>query len=322
MLKFMKKIPGGLLLIPMLISAIINTLAPGFFASFGGLTEALFTTKGANYIVALVCFCSANLLDFKSISKVLRKQGTLLLVKALVAIVFSFAFMQGFGLQGVWGISAIAFVVAICSLNPSLYLALVTDYGVETDKAAFGLTGILAVPAFPIFVFSITQGGGVDWTPIISTLIPIFFGIVVANLDKDLSKMFSSILGVLMIFMGWSFGAGINIIDALKAGPQGILLSILFYLIMLPIIYLVETKVLKESGISTLGISSIAGLSVSAPSIMAFNNPELVPLASVATAQIALGVVITSIITPIITQRLAKSKGIEKNTLKIIKKKA
>lgn len=313
MLKFMKKIPGGLLLVPMLISALINTFAPGFFAGFGGLTEALFTAKGSNYIVALVCFCSATMLDLKSISKVLKKQGTLLLAKIILCIVFSFVFMKTFGLNGIWGVSAIAFIVGICSLNPSLYLALVNDYGVETDKAAFGLIGMLSVPAFPIFVFSITQGGGVDWTPIISTLIPIILGIIIGNLDKELSKMFSSIVGVLMIFMGWSFGASINIIEALKAGPQGILLALVFYILMVPIIYLVETKVLKESGISTLGISSMAGLSVSVPSIIAFNNPDFVPFASAATAQIALGVVITSIITPIITQRVTKLKGIPKN---------
>ncbi len=313
MLKFMRKIPGGLLLVPMLISALINTFAPGFFASFGGLTEALFTTKGTNYIVALVCFCSANLLDLKSISQVLKKQGSLLLVKIIICIVLSFAFMKSFGLQGVLGVSAIAFVVGICSLNPSLYLALVNDYGVETDKAAFGLIGMLSVPAFPIFVFSISQGGGVDWAPIISTIIPIIAGIIIGNLDKELSKMFSSIVGVLMVFMGWSFGAGINIIEALQAGGQGILLTAIFYISMLPIIYLVETRLLKESGISTLGISSMAGLSVSVPSILAFNNPELLPFASTATAQIAFGVVITSIITPIITQRIAKFKGIPKN---------
>lgn len=313
MLKLMKRIPGGLLLVPMLISALVNTFVPGFFASFGGLTEALLTTRGTNYIVALVCFCSANLLDLRSMSKVLKKQGTLLLVKIIISIGLSFIFMKTFGLQGIWGISAIAFIVAICSLNPSLYLALVSDYGVERDKAAFGLTGLLVVPAFPIFVFSITQGGAIDWTPILSTLIPIILGVIVANLDKDLAKLFSSIVGVLMVFMGWSFGAGINLIDALKAGPQGILLTIVFYIIMLPIIYLVETKVLKESGISTLAISSIAGLSVSVPSIIAFNNPELVSMASSATAQIAFGVVITSIITPLITQKIAKYKGIEKN---------
>lgn len=44
MLKFMKKIPGGLLLIPMLVSALFTTFFPGIF-NVPGITEALFTTK-------------------------------------------------------------------------------------------------------------------------------------------------------------------------------------------------------------------------------------------------------------------------------------
>lgn len=309
----MKKIPGGLLLIPMLISAIVNTFVPGFFPKFGGLTEAFFTTQGTPYIVALVCFCSANLLDLRSISKVFKKQGTLLLIKIIICIVLSFVFMNIFGAQGIWGVSAIAFVVAITSLNPSLYLALVSDFGSEMDIAAFGLTVILAVPAFPIFVYSISQGGGIDWIPILSTLIPIILGVIVGNLDKELSKLFSPISGVLMIFMGWSFGSGINIIEALKAGPQGILLTALFYVTMLPIIYLIEIKALKANGISALGMSSIAGMSIAVPGIIALNKPELAPFASSAAAQMAFGVVITSIITPIITQKVTKLKGIQKN---------
>ena len=54
-------------------------------------------------------------------------------------------------------------------------------------------------------------------------------------------------------------------------------------------------------------------MSVAVPSIMAFNNPEFASIASAATAQIAFGVVITSIITPIITQKMVKIKGIQKN---------
>ncbi|HZK09677.1 MAG TPA: 2-keto-3-deoxygluconate permease [Clostridia bacterium] len=313
MLKFMRKIPGGLLIIPMLLSALVNTIAPGFFGQFGGLTEALFTTKGINYIVAMVCFCSANLLDVRSIGKVLKKQGTILLVKVLLCLVFSYIFMQLFSLQGVAGVSAIAFVVAICSVNPSLYLALVSDYGEELDKAAFGLTGLICVPAFPIFVFSITQGGGIDWTPILSTLIPITAGFMVGNLDKELAKMFSSLLVPLTPFMGVAFGAGINIIDSLKAGPQGILITILFYLLLFPIMFTVETKLLKYDGIATLGMSSIAGMSIAVPSILAFSNTDYLAIAPTATAQIAFGVLLTSAITPLITQWYAKKNAILKN---------
>ena len=69
MLKFMKKIPGGLLLVPMLISALFATFLPEIF-KIGGMTEAFFTTKGINYIVALVCFCSSAALDLEKMKKV------------------------------------------------------------------------------------------------------------------------------------------------------------------------------------------------------------------------------------------------------------
>lgn len=310
MLKFMRRIPAGLLLMPMLVSAIINTVAPGFFASFGGLTEFFLTAKGTNYIVALVSFCSATLLDFRSLAKILKKQGVMLFVKILVCLGLATLFMKTFGMTGIMGISALAFSIVICSINPSLFLGLVSEYGEENNKGAFGLTGLICVPAFPIFVFSATQGGSIDWIPILSTLIPILLGLIIGNVDKDLAKMFSSMVGTLTFFMGWSFGAGINLVEAVQAGPQGVLITVIFYIIMIPTLFITETKILKHNGISALSMSAIAGLTVSVPSILAFNNPDLVPFASTATAQIAFGVVLTSILTPIIVQRYAKKKGI------------
>ena len=112
--------------------------------------------------------------------------------------------------------------------------------------------------------------------------------------------------------MGWAFGAGINLFDAVKAGPQGVLIAIIFYLLTVPVILFTERKLLKESGIVTLGISSIAGLSVSIPSLLAFAYPALTPYVAAGTAQIAFGVVITSVITPILAQKCAKKWGLTK----------
>ena len=314
MLKFMKKIPGGMLLIPMLISALFATFLPDIFM-IGGMTEAFFTTKGINYIVALVCFCSSAALDFEKIKKVLKKQGSILFLKIILCFVFSILFFRFFGMEGIWGISAIAFTTTICSLNPSLYLALVSDYGSESDKAAFGLTGLLCVPAFPMLVFSVSKASNVDWMPVISVLIPILAGIIIGNLDKDLGKFFSAAVPILTPFMGWAFGAGINPISAFKAGFEGIILTVIFYVISFPLIWLFETKVLKEDGIITFGITSIAGLSVSVPTIIAAADPSVAEIARVAVAQIAFGVVLTSIITPILTEKYAKKRNIQKRSL-------
>ncbi|NLP22765.1 MAG: 2-keto-3-deoxygluconate permease [Erysipelotrichaceae bacterium] len=312
MLKFMRKLPGGTLLVPMLIAALINTFAPNLF-KIGGLTEALFTPKGTNYVVGLVCFCSATTIDVKKIGFVLKKQGIILLFKIILCFMFGFGYISVFGQEGVLGISFIAFIATICSVNPSLYLALISDYGDEDDKLAFGLIALLCVPAFPMLVYSITNGGSVDWTPIISTFIPILIGVILGNLDKDMAMLFRPGMALLTPFMGWAFGSSINLIQAVQSGFAGIVITLFFYITMLPTIYIVETRLLKMSGMSTLGISSIAGLSVAVPMMIASNSPELFDIATEAIAQIAFGVVLTSIITPILAKWLADQKGIVKN---------
>lgn len=312
MLKFMRKIPAGTLLIPMLIAALLNTFVPGLF-NIGGLTEALFTPKGANYVVGLVSFCSATSIDIKKIASVLKKQGVLLLVKIIVCFIFGYGYISLFGQEGIMGVSAIAFIVAICSVNPSVYLAIVSDYGDKDDKVAFGLVGLVCIPAFPMLVYSITNGGSVDWTPIISTIIPIILGMIIGNLDKDMASLFSPGLPLLMPFLGWSVGSGINLIQAVQSGFSGVVITLFYYIVLLPPIYLTETKILKFDGISTLGMSTIAGLSAAMPMMFVSNNPELLEIATQATSQITFGVVLTSIITPSLAKWLADQKGIVKN---------
>lgn len=312
MYKFMKKIPGGLLLIPMLISAVFATFCPNLFY-IGGLTEALFTKKGINYIVALITFCSATSLDFKSLAKVLKKQGLMLLVKIILCMAFSLLFFKFFGETGVWGISLLSFVCVLASLNPSLYIALTKDYATKTDESAFGLLGLLCLPVFPIIIYSVAQSQAIDFSPIISTLIPLILGILIANFDKDFASIFKGSTTMLTPFMGWSFGTGINLIESFKSGLQGLVLVVIFYVIIALPIYLFEVKVLKGNGVSALGMSSMAGLTVSVPLILSQNSDYLASIAGTAASQIALGVVLTSVITPMLVKMLAKKKGLQIN---------
>lgn len=312
MYKFMKKIPGGLLLIPMLISAVFATFWPNLFY-IGGLSEALFTKKGINYIVALITFCSATTLDFASLRKVLKKQGLMLVFKIVLCLAFSMIFYKIFGEKGIFGISLLSFVCILSSLNPSLYIALTKDYATKTDESAFGLLGLLCVPAFPIIVYSLAQAQEIDYMPIISTLIPLILGILVANFDKDFAAIFKGSTTMLTPFMGWSFGTGINLIESFRSGVQGLVLVIIFYVLIAAPIFFFEVKILKSSGISALAMSSVAGLTVSVPLILSQNSDYLASIAGQSASQIALAVVITSVITPILVKVLAKKKGIEIN---------
>lgn len=302
MYDLMKKFPGGLLLIPMFCAALVNTFIPDFFSNLGGVSEALFTTSGLNYVIGAACFCSGAGIDIKRLSIVLKKQGLIMLVKTIVCVVIGFLYIQFFGMDGIIGISALALITGICSTNPSLYLALEQDFGTQDDVNAFGLIGLFCVPAYPMLVFSIAQSTPIDWTPILSTLVPIIFGMIVGNLDKKMADFLQPGVVILTPFMGWVFGAGIDLISALQSGLQGILLTIAFYIILVPFLLTFERKFLHEDGVSALAATSIAGMSVSVPTLIAASAPEMAVYVSSATAQIALGVVITSILTPILVK--------------------
>lgn len=308
MLKFMKKIPGGLLLIPMLISAIFYTFAPNFF-DIGPVSGAFFKKKGINYMLGLICFLSATSLDLRCFKKILRKQGSILLIKFILSLILGILFVKFFGLDGIFGISALAFITGISSLNPALYLAFAQDYGDEDDVAAFGLAEILCMPAFSILIFSLSKSSTIDWTLLISILIPLIFGLIIGNLDRQMAEFFYPAITIITPIMGWSFGPGINIINAFEASFQGIFLSILFYLLILPILFFYERKILKENGMTSLGISSIAGVSTSVPEILASSDQSLVGFSQSATSQLAMGVLITSIITPILVGKFMKKRN-------------
>lgn len=308
MLKFMKKIPGGLLLIPMLISALFYTFAPDLL-DVGAVSGAFFTKKGINYMLGLICFLSATSLDLRCFKKILRKQGSILLIKFILSLILGILFVKFFGLDGIFGISALAFITGISSLNPALYLAFAQDYGDEDDVAAFGLAEIFCMPAFSILIFSLSKSSTIDWTLLISILIPLIFGLIIGNIDRQMAEFFYPAITIITPIMGWSFGSGINIINAFEASFQGIFLSILFYLLTLPILFFYERKILKENGMTSLGISSIAGVSTSVPEILASSDQSLVGFSQSATSQLAMGVLITSIITPILVGKFMKKRN-------------
>lgn len=55
MVNFMKKIPAGMMLVPILIGALINTFCP-VLLKIGDPTEILFTSKGMSCLLGLIIF--------------------------------------------------------------------------------------------------------------------------------------------------------------------------------------------------------------------------------------------------------------------------
>lgn len=87
-----ERIPGGMMIVPLLLGAIINTLFPDTAKTFGSFTGALLT--GSLPILAVFYVCMGATIDFKATPYILKKGGTLLLTKVGVAMLMGFIAAQ------------------------------------------------------------------------------------------------------------------------------------------------------------------------------------------------------------------------------------
>src|SRR5690625_3268192 len=308
MLNTIKKVPAGTFLVPMLLSAFFYTFWPNLF-QIGGLTEHIFGGAGTNGIIGAICFCSGTGIDVKKIGYALKRQGVLLLAKFIIDVSASLLFISLFGQDGVLGISALAFTIAICSINPAVYLSLMQQYGSQQDTAVYGVTGLFSIAAVPMIVYGIASGGGMDWWPVISTIVPMIAGVVLGNIDEDFKGFFMPALPALTFLMGWNLGYGLNLIESLRAGVDGIILTILFYLINFVFI-LIDRYILRNDGTVGATFLTVAGLSVSTAGILGRIYPDVLgPYVTAAASQVLLAVVVTSVVTPFIVAKLSDSEN-------------
>ena len=81
--KAIERVPGGLMLIPLLLGACVHTFAPDAGKYFGSFSNGLMT--GTVPILAVWFFCMGATINLKATGVVLKKSGTLVLTKILVA---------------------------------------------------------------------------------------------------------------------------------------------------------------------------------------------------------------------------------------------
>ncbi|SDO34024.1 2-keto-3-deoxygluconate permease [Paenibacillus sp. yr247] len=79
-----ERIPGGMMIVPLIVGAIINTLFPNAGKTFGSFTGALMT--GSLPILAVFYVCMGATINFKA-PYILKKGGALLSTKVGIAMI-------------------------------------------------------------------------------------------------------------------------------------------------------------------------------------------------------------------------------------------
>ncbi len=300
-----KKIPGGLLLVPMMTTAVIHTFWPDL-VKIGGATELLFTNTCTMYVVGLMLFFSGTQCMVSQVKEMLKTGGLLCMIKLGVMAAACVIVQRLFGLDGFLGISLLTFTAILASTNPGLYIALTSDN--PKALSVFGLLNLLVMPAIPVMALNLSSGYAMDWNSVISILIPFFIGMILGNLDDEIRKMFQNGSTMTLPFLGFCLGGSINLIEAVKAGPGGLVCVILFYVLTWVPMYIAEKKILKRDGLIATAMSSIASFTATVPQVAAAANPVFEPYVETAVAQIALASLITCFITPALVGKIEKRK--------------
>lgn len=307
-MKTMGKIPGGLLIVPLLITASINTWAPGLL-TIGGPHEAVFKT-GMMAVVGMLLFASGANLQIKQLKALLKSGGVYALLKLVLVFGCSYLFMVLFGLEGIAGISAVAFVGAIFSMNPGTYMSLAQDYGDETEKTMYILTALFCTQAIGIIALNLSSGSSFDIMSVVNVLTPFIIGFILGNLDPAIGKFLAPFQGIAVPFMGFVFGGMIDLRLAFTSGLSGILLAVVVIVLNVVVMaFIGDRLILKKPGWCGVALCGISGVACSIPALMAMDNPAFAPYVGVATAQIAMVLVITSIGVPFIAKAFVKKWG-------------
>ncbi len=307
-MKFLKKVPAGMMIVPLLVGAFLNTFFPEAL-QIGSFTTAVFSNAGAATAMGIQLFCLGTTLQLKDMPKVLKRGGILLLSKFAIGAVIGIAIGKIFGLAGVFGLTTLSVISAVTNSNGSIYLALMKTYGDDTDCAAMALLALNDGPFFTLIALGASGLANIPTKALVATIIPIIVGMILGNIDKDLRDFLEPAGNILIPFVGLTLGAGINLSNVLKGGPQGIILGLITVIIGGAFIVFFDVFIGKRPGYAGWAVATTAGNAVAVPAAVALIDSSWAPYQATATAQVAAAVVVTAILVPIITDWWAKKYG-------------
>lgn len=305
-----QKIPGGLMVVPLFIGAIINTFAPGLI-QIGGFTEAL-GSKGFPTLCAAYLFCVGTKMTLRAAPVMLKRGFGILFAKIGVATLIALLIAKFFN-GDLWGLSTLAILAAMNDTNGGMFIALTSSMGDENDAGSYVVQSIETGPFLTMLVLSGAGLASIPYLAMISVIIPIFAGAILGNLDTNIRK-FCEKGEILVPFFAFALGNNINLKSVVNAGWSGVLLGVATCVIT-GMVCMLADKLAGGSGLAGAAASTTAGNAAATPKAIAMADPTYAAIAPIATLQVAASVIVTAILTPILTTIVYK-RNLKKKALK------
>lgn len=298
--KLMQRIPGGLIITPMLIGVLCNTFIPSVL-DIGGFTTGMFKT-GTSCLLGMFLLLNGASINIKKIGMPLYKGFVLTAMKFILGVAFGLIVAKICGVAGFWGITPMAIIAALTNSAGGLYLGLAQQYGDETDAGAISILSLNDGPFFTMIAMGTAGMASIPLNAFIATLIPLFIGIIWGNLDTTFRKVAADAMPIITFFMMVPIGAGMSLTSLAEGGLAGILLAIISALTAFVFYFLFQLFLPKKKR-NAMGaaIGTTAANATSVPVSVAEVDPTWQPYASAATAQVAVAAIVTAFTAPLIT---------------------
>ncbi len=309
-LKTVQKIPGGLMVVPLLLGAITNLLFPGLL-SIGGLTTATFKT-GAGAFIGASLLSVGSQITITKIGEPMKRGFVLLSAKFLSGFLPTLIVAKVFGPTGVLGITPLMLLAGVTNSNGGMYLGLMTEFGDENDLGAQSLLGINDGPFLTLIGMGLAGLATFDVIALLASVGTLIVGVILGNLDHDIREFLKPGILFTLPFLAFALGTGLNLMNVFTGGITGILLGIVVVFLTALFTIPADKFILKRPGYAGAAICTTAGNAVAVPAILAELNPTLAGQVETATAAVAAAVIVTAILCPIVTSFVAKRYGYPK----------
>ncbi|WP_186075241.1 2-keto-3-deoxygluconate permease [Burkholderia gladioli] len=306
-----ERVPGGMMIVPLLIGSLIATFLPDMPKFFGSFTNALFT--GSLPILAVFYVCMGASIDVKSTPYLLRKGGALFVTKVGTAIVAGVVLGHFLGEQPVSsglfaGISTLAVVAAMNDTNGGLYMALMGQYGRSEDVGAYTIMSLESGPFLTMVTLGVAGLSAFPWPTLVGSILPLAIGMLLGNLDREMRAFLGRAVPVMIPFFALALGAGLDLHKVWQAGLLGIVLGVAVVIVTgVPLFF--ADRLTGGTGVAGVAAANTAGNAAAVPALIAAANPVYTEAAKTATLLVAACVVVTAIVSPILTASVARRVG-------------
>lgn len=305
----MNKIPGGAMVIPLILGSLVGTFFPEFLG-LGSFTTALFKSS-AGPLIALLIFATGMQITVRSSGPVLAHTGVILLFKTIIpaALITAFGFVVGN--DGVIGISLLAMLTVVANSNGGIWLAFTGKYGDYRDQGAYIASAINDGPFFVLLFLGASGLADIPLSLMLAAVIPLLIGMVAGNLDPKWTNLMRPTGAIVIPFFAFALGTGIDLSAIVRGGATGIVLGILASLLTGFLVFVGYKTILKRGNQSGIGFAAgtTAGNAIITPEIVAQADPGFAPFVQTATAQIAAAVLVSAVFAPLFAAWVLKRQG-------------